>query len=50
MLVIFYVYARPIEPKTEIQVEQVQKEYGGPHASSAKLLTLLLDQGKALCI
>jgi hypothetical protein len=35
------------EPKTEIQVEQVQKEYGGPQAPSARILTLLFDQGKS---
>jgi hypothetical protein len=42
-----HVYA---EPKLEIQVEQVQKEYGGPQVPSARILTLLLDQGKLWCI
>jgi hypothetical protein len=39
-----------VEPKSEIQVEQVQKEYGGPQAPSARILILLLDQGKPRCI
>jgi hypothetical protein len=38
------------ERKSEVQVEQVQKEYGGPQVSRARILTLLLDQGKPRCI
>jgi hypothetical protein len=38
------------EQKTEIQAEQVQKEYSGPQAPSARILTLFLDQGKPQCI
>jgi hypothetical protein len=38
------------ESKSEIQAEQVQKEYGDPQASSVRILTLLLDQGKLRCI
>jgi hypothetical protein len=34
------------KPESEFQAEQVQKEYSGPQASSARILTLLLDQGK----
>jgi hypothetical protein len=38
------------EPKSEIQVEQVQKEYGGPQMPNTRILTLLLDQDKPRCI
>jgi hypothetical protein len=31
---------------SEIQAEQVQKEYGDPQAPSTRILTLLLDQDK----
>jgi hypothetical protein len=31
------------EPKSENQAEQVQKEYDGPQAPSARILTLILD-------
>jgi hypothetical protein len=43
---LLHIWVDHAEPKSEIQVEQVQKEYGGPQASSARILTLLLDQGK----
>jgi hypothetical protein len=39
-----------VEPKLEIQAEQVQKEYDGPQAPSARILTFFLDQGKPRCI
>jgi hypothetical protein len=38
------------EQKSEIQAEQVQKEYDGPQALSARILTLILDQDKPWCI
>jgi hypothetical protein len=50
MLVIFYIYARPAEPKTKIQAEQVQGVFGGPQASSGDDTILALDQGKPWCI
>jgi hypothetical protein len=42
-----HVYA---EPKLEVQVEQVQKEHGGPQATSYVDTNLALDQGKPWCI
>jgi hypothetical protein len=33
------------ELKIEIQANQLRKEYGGPQVPSARILTLLLDQG-----
>jgi hypothetical protein len=39
-----------VEPKSEIQAVQVLKEYGGPQAPSARILTLVLDQGNPQCI
>jgi hypothetical protein len=50
MLVIFYIYTGPVEPKTEIQAEQVQGVFKGPQASSVKDTNLPLDQGKSRCI
>jgi hypothetical protein len=38
------------EPKTEIQVVQVQWRIGGPQASSGEDTNLALDQGKPRCI
>jgi hypothetical protein len=38
------------EPKSEIQTEQVQREYGGPQAPNVRIPTLLLGQGKPWCI
>jgi hypothetical protein len=35
------------EPKAEIQAEQVQRVFGGSHASSGKNTNLDLDQGKS---
>jgi hypothetical protein len=39
-----YAYARSCRAETEIQEEQVQKEYGGPQATSS------MEQGKFQCI
>jgi hypothetical protein len=39
-----------VESKSEIQVEQVQKEYGGTQATSCVDTNLALDQGKPRCI
>jgi hypothetical protein len=39
-----------VEPKIEIQAEQVQWVFGGPQASSARILTSFLDKGKHQCI
>jgi hypothetical protein len=53
ILILTHIYAYTLdhaEPKSVIQAEQVQKEYGGPQAPSARILTLLLDQGKPRCI
>jgi hypothetical protein len=36
MLVIFCIYARPVEPQTEIQAEQEQGVFGAPQASSGE--------------
>jgi hypothetical protein len=36
-----------VEPKTKIQTEQGQWVFGGPQASSVRILILILDQGKA---
>jgi hypothetical protein len=38
------------ELKTEVQVEQVQKAYGGSQATSGMDTNLTLDQGKPWCI
>jgi hypothetical protein len=38
------------ESKMEVQVEQVQKVYGGPQATSCIDTNLDLDQGKPRCI
>jgi hypothetical protein len=38
------------ESKMEVQVEQVQKVYGGPQATSCMDTNLDLDQGKPRCI
>jgi hypothetical protein len=37
-------------PKMEVQVEQVQKVYGGPQSTSCVDINLDLDQGKPWCI
>jgi hypothetical protein len=47
---LLHIWVDHAELKSKIQVEQVQKEYGGPEASSARILTLLLDEGKPRCI
>jgi hypothetical protein len=39
-----------VKPESQLQAEQVLKEYGGPQVSSVRILTLLLDQGKPWCI
>jgi hypothetical protein len=39
-----------VEPKSEIQAEQVQKEYGGPQMTSCMDTNQALDQGKPRCI
>jgi hypothetical protein len=39
-----------VEPKPEIQAEQVQWMFGGPQVSSGKDTNLALDQGKPWCI
>jgi hypothetical protein len=38
------------ELKTEIQAEQVQWVFGGPHVPSVRILTLILNQDKPRCI
>jgi hypothetical protein len=38
------------EPKTEVQVEQVQKVYGGPQATSRADTNIAFEQGKPRCI
>jgi hypothetical protein len=38
------------ELKTEVQVEQVQKAYGGPQVTRCMDTNLALDQGKPQCI
>jgi hypothetical protein len=38
------------EPKMEVYVEQVQKVYGGPQATSGVDTNQSLDQGKPWCI
>jgi hypothetical protein len=37
-------------PQMEVQVEQVQKVYGGPQSTSCVDINLDLDQGKPWCI
>jgi hypothetical protein len=39
-----------VEPEPEIKKEQIQGVFGGPQATSARILTLLLDQSKPRCI
>jgi hypothetical protein len=39
-----------VKPESQLQAEQVLKEYGGPQVSSVRILALLLDQGKPWCI
>jgi hypothetical protein len=39
-----------VESKSEIQVEQVQKEYGGTQVTSCVDTNLALDQSKPRCI
>jgi hypothetical protein len=39
-----------VEPKTEIQVEQVQRVLDGPQASSGEDTNLEMNQGKPRCI
>jgi hypothetical protein len=38
------------ESKMRVQVEQVQKVYGGPQVTSCVDMNLDLDQGKPQCI
>jgi hypothetical protein len=38
------------ERRTKIQAEQVQWVFEGPQVPSARILTLLLGQGKPRCI
>jgi hypothetical protein len=45
-----YAYARSRRAETEIQEEQVQKEYGGPQATSCMDANIALEQGKLQCI
>jgi hypothetical protein len=39
-----------VEPKTEIQAEQVQRVFEGPQASSGEYTNLELNQGTSQCI
>jgi hypothetical protein len=39
-----------VEPRTKIQVQQVQGVFEGPQASSDKDINLPFDQGKSWCI
>jgi hypothetical protein len=39
-----------VESKPEMKKEQIQGVFGSPQAPSARVLTLLLDQGKPRCI
>jgi hypothetical protein len=38
------------EPKSKIQEEKVQKEYGGPQVTSCVDTNIALEQGKPRCI
>jgi hypothetical protein len=49
-LVIFAYAIDHMEPKTEIQAEQVQRVLEGPQASSDEDTNLELNQGKPRCI
>jgi hypothetical protein len=39
-----------VELESGFQPEQVQGVFGGPQVPSARILTLILDQGKPRCI
>jgi hypothetical protein len=49
-MVIFAYAINHVEPKTEIQAEQVQRVLEGPQASSGKDTNLELNQDKSQCI
>jgi hypothetical protein len=39
-----------VEPKSKVEVEQVQKAYGRPQVSSGEDTNIALDQGEPRCI
>jgi hypothetical protein len=47
---LLHIKANHVEPKTEIEAEQIQWVFEGPQAPSVRILTLLLYQGKPRCI
>jgi hypothetical protein len=49
-MVIFAYAIDHVEPKTEIQAEQVQRVLEGPQTSSGKDTNLELNQDKSRCI